>query len=440
MQLDIPLPIPVSEDRNPPDFQAIHTMVGGSAPYYGTWGPYRLGSHFQPIVSFCYRSIVGHEGLIRPQDGRGRPLAPPLLLSLAERSGRLEELDRLCRYLHVANHASLARPDGWLFLNIHPSLFGRSLDQAGAGFTENLLASFGVPPSRIVVEVLEEAVRDDASFEAGVQQLRDLGCGIALDDFGAGHSNFDRIWRIRPDIVKLDRSYAVRAAEDPSARRMLPSIVALLHEAGSMVLLEGIETAEQAVIAMDADIDFAQGWYFARSAAPENVIGLSVQKPMDAVWQAYDDHRQTHQGRYREMVAPYLNALGYAATLLAAGRTMQEACAGFLDLPRTERCYLLDSTGCQVSRNLLSRRVAPTPALATFQDTAQARWSRRPYFRRALEHPGKVQITRPYRSIASSVLCVTVSASMLIDGVTHVLCGDMVWDDLPITETGKFMA
>ena len=435
MQLNAPLAATAVENLNPPDFQAIRALAGGAAPFQGNWGSYRLSSAFQPIVSFCYRRIVGHEGLMRPQDAYGRPVAPPELLSLAERRGRLEELDRLCRYLHVANHASLALPDGWLFLNIHPSLFGRSRDRPGAGFTEQLISHFGIPPSRIVVEVLEEAVQDDANFEAGVEHLRELGCGIALDDFGAGHSNFDRIWRLRPDIVKLDRSYAVRAAEDPSARRMLPSIAALLHEAGSMVLLEGIETAEQALIAMDADIDFAQGWYFARPAAPENVIALSVEEPLEAVWQAYDDHRQTQQGRYREMVAPYLNALGYASTLLAAGRTLQEACAGFLELPRSERCYLLDSTGCQVSRNLLSRRIAPTPALATFQNTAQARWSRRPYFRRALEHPGKVQITRPYRSIASSILCVTVSASMLIDGHPHVLCGDMVWDDLPAKET-----
>ena len=436
MQLDIPRPDAFGEGHKPTDFQAIRALVNNTAPFQGRWGPYRLASHFQPIVSFCYRRIVGHEGLMRPVDAQGRSIAPPVLLAMAEHHGRLEELDRLCRYLHVANHTSLCLPDGWLFLNIHPSLFGRPQDRPGAGFTESLINHFDVPPSRIVVEVLEEAVRDDASFEAGVQHLRELGCGIALDDFGAGHSNFDRIWRIRPDIVKLDRSYAVRAAEDPSARRMLPSIVALLHEAGSMVLLEGIETHEQALIAMDADIDFAQGWYFARSAAPENVIELSVQEPLDAVWQSYDDHRQTHLGRYRETVAPYLNALGYASTLLEASRTMQEACAGFLELPRSERCYLLDGTGSQVSRNLLSRRIAPTPALATFQNTAQARWSRRPYFRRALEHPGKVQITRPYRSIASSILCVTVSASMLIDGLPHVLCGDVVWEDAPMKGSG----
>ncbi len=440
MQLTIPLPAGPEFERPPHDFQSIRAMASDSTPCTGTWGPYRLASHFQPIVSFCYRRIVGYEALMRPQDGLGRPIAPPVLLAMAERNGRLEELDRLCRYVHVANHTSLALPDGWLFLNIHPSLFGRPRDGQGAGFTESLIKHFKVSPSRIVVEVLEEAVLDDASFEAGVQHLRELGCGIALDDFGAGHSNFERIWRIRPDIVKLDRSYAVRAAEDPSARRMLPSIVALLHEAGSMVLLEGIETAEQALIAMDADVDFAQGWYFARSAAPENLIDVSVQEPLDAVWQAYDEHRQTHQGRYRDMVGPYLNALGYAATLLAAGRTMQEACAGFLELPRSERCYLLDSTGCQVSRNLLTRRIAPTPALVAFQNTSQARWSRRPYFHRALEHPGSVQITRPYRSIASSILCVTVSASMLINGTPHVLCGDVVWDDAPMKAPGKLKA
>jgi len=103
----------------------------------------------------------------------------------------------------------------------------------------------------------------------------------------------------------------------------------------------------------------------------------------------------------------------------------------FLCLEHSERFFLLDSEGYQVGPNYLSRTFARPTTLAAFQNTSNARWSRRPYFQRAINHAGAVQITRPYRSIATSQLCVTASIGIMIEGRPHVLCGDVQWNDLP---------
>lgn len=412
-------------------FAAIRGLVEADAErgHVARFGGCRIASHFQPIVSFSYGRVVAHEGLMRAWDTGGNFVPPPDLLAASERAGTLLEADRVACCIHVANYAAMGRPDGWLFLNLHPRAFAGAGSATTPAFMAALLVEHGLAPNRLVIEILEDAVPDDARLEDAVAALRAGGWGIALDDFGAGHSNFDRVWRIRPEIVKLDRSYAVRAAADAAARRMLPSIVSLLHEAGSLVLLEGIETAEQAMIAMDADVDFAQGYFFARPAPAVAVTAFDAKPALDELWPAFEARRDAHKNSYRELTAPYLNALGYASTLLAAGRSLEEASAGFIALERSERVFLLDADGFQVGANLVSPRFPSVPALAAFQDTSQACWSRRAYFRRAVEHPGKVQITRPYRSIATPTQCVTVSVSFLREGKLRVLCGDVFWAD-----------
>ena len=65
---------------------------------------------------------------------------------------------------------------------------------------------------------------------------------IAVDDFGAGHANIDRLWRLEPDIVKLDRSLLRDASQTRQARALYPRLVAMLQEIGALVVAEGWKT------------------------------------------------------------------------------------------------------------------------------------------------------------------------------------------------------
>jgi EAL domain-containing protein (putative c-di-GMP-specific phosphodiesterase class I) len=394
--------------------------------------PLSLGTHFQPIYSLSHRRVVGYEALMRAQTPDGLHISPlEVLNSVGPSDERMLHLDRLCRTMHLANYAVQSRraqtPPHWIFLNFNAEVFLNSRRNHGQEYLQQLSLRCGVPIHRMVVEVLEDAVRHSEELQDAVAYLRELGCLIALDDFGTGHSNFDRVWNIRPEIVKLDRSLIVRANADVQVRRFLVQMVQMLHETGALVLVEGIETSHEAYIALEADVDFVQGFYFARPGPSlfETALGNAA---IDGLWQEFDQKWRREKGDYQEIVAPYINAIGYAAVLLSACRSFEESSASFLALPLADFCYLLDAAGQQIGTN---RYAQEHPAcdlrFAPVADARAARWARRPYFRRSLESIGKVQVTRPYLSISTARLCVTLSASFVIDGETRVLCGDILW-------------
>jgi EAL domain-containing protein (putative c-di-GMP-specific phosphodiesterase class I) len=412
-----------------PDFAAVIGLIerDASGRASAQLGEYRLSSHFQPIVSLSHQRVIGHEGLMRASKADGQGILPADVLMAAQRKGELVAVDRIARALHVLNRpASEAQ---WLFLNVHPEVFIEPLTTSS--FTADLLAHQQMTNVDVVIEVLEDAIRDEALFAERVGRLHEAGFLIALDDFGAGHSNFDRVWTIKPDIVKLDRSFALRSEQDAGARRLMPRIVNLLHEAGSLVLLEGIETAVQAQIALDSDIDFVQGYHFARPAAvPE--VGEALEANIRALWHDFSAREASTDTAQRELIAPYQNALGYASVLIASGHPLPDACKGFLDLPLANFCYLLDHEGRQIGQNVWNSRGVPDAAQPSqryrpLANASAARWSRRPYFRRAIRQLDRVQVTRPYLSASTAELCVTLSVGFRHKGEPYVLCGDVAW-------------
>lgn len=412
-----------------PDFSTVLDLVERDAAgrACAQLGEYRLSSHFQPIVSLSHQRVIGHEGLMRANRVDGQAVSPVDLLMAAQRRGELVAVDRIARALHVLNRPT--RDAQWLFLNVHPEVFVEPL--TSSSFTADLLAHQQLTNTDVVIEVLEDAIRDEQLFAERVSRLHQAGFLIALDDFGAGHSNFDRVWTVKPDIVKLDRSFALRSEHDAGARRLMPRIVNLLHEAGSLVLLEGIETAVQAQIALDSDIDFVQGYYFARPAAvPE--VGEALDANIRALWHDFSAREASAGKAQRELIAPYQNALGYASVLIVGGHSFPEACKGFLELPLANFCYLLDRDGRQIGQNIWNTRTTahagqPSQRYRPLANASEARWSRRPYFRRAIRQLDRVQVTRPYLSASTAELCVTLSVGFLHEGEPYVLCGDIAW-------------
>ena len=402
----------------------------------GCWtaqhGPYRLGTHFQAIYSLSHHRAVGHEALLRAHDDQGRPVPAPTVLASAGSPEDLVYLDRLCRLVHVANFARAARGDQWLFLNIHPAVFVHAPAMGAGRFMEMLLQRFGLAPQQIVLEVTEDMVGRDQDFERAVAQARGLGCLLALDDFGAGHSNFDRVWRIQPEIVKLDRSFVRRAATEPRIGRIAMQMVSLLHACGAMVLMEGIETPEEAYLALQADVDFVQGYLFGRPSPLLHLPG-EPQPQIDAVWARFDAQYDADKRAERDRLAPYANAIGQAATLLQSGLPLEACCREFLALPGAELCYLIDEQGLQLEHNVTSPHFEAlrSPQFAPLRDSRGARWARRPYFRRAMDNFGRVQVTRPYLTVHGAHLCVTVSVSLRWKGQLVVLGGDIAWEPDP---------
>lgn len=385
-----------------------------------------MGSAFQPIISLSHRRAVGYEALLRANAHDGQYVPPPVVFERARSESECVFLDRLCRYLHVGNFlASTAAPDSWLFLNVNPLVSVQGKEHGA--FFEEMLAYYGIPPHRIVVEILEGEIEREEQLAASVEHYKSLGCLVAIDDFGAGHSNFDRIWRIAPHIVKLDRSMIAQAASNNVVRRLLPRLVSMIHESGSLALMEGIETEEQALISMDAGFDFVQGYYFGRPAETIGPLGSEMVDICDRFRNFADQESQ----RYRREIQRYESLFGNTARRLGEGHSVEQACRELLEQPRVERCYLLDMEGYQHGANLAApdRLRLPNPRFAPLADASGAVWSRKPYFRRAVAAPNQVQVSRPYLSITGANMCVTLSILTDTHAGPRIFCLDLDWSD-----------
>lgn len=382
----------------------------------------RLHSAFQPIISVVHSKIVGHEALVRGHDEKDAVLSPAELFPQLVATLSAAQVNETCTRLHLESFAR-RNADGWLFLNVSPDSMP---DRAGV-VTEfgRWLSESGVKPHQVVVEIIETRTFDECQLAEAVAGFRDLGCLVAIDDFGAGESNFERVWRLRPDIVKLDRAMITEAASNSLVQRILPGIVSLVHEAGSLVVMEGIETERQALIALESDVDFVQGFYFLRPSSdafgPTDIVNqfkmLSERlRSTEAEKKALD----------RGFFAAYTTRFDACVSALKDGIGFQEASSHLISTAGIQRVYQLDDSGYQVGSNLETLDAETCDArFAPCADAAGASWHRRPYFQRAMSHPGKVQISRPYLSIRDAKPCVTMSIAYYFGEQLRVLCADV---------------
>ncbi len=401
--------------------QIAAALMSGSSGAVGQFGEYRLRSVYQPIVSPALRRPIGYEALLRAETADGRTALPREVFAGDWTVEQTVFLDRACRALHARNFKIRAPENTWLFLNVNPRVVvdGRAYGSFFAG----MLESTGMPPGRVVIEILESAIADEALLGDTVGYYKELGCLVAIDDFGAGQSNFDRIVRLEPDLVKIDRGLIVHARDNRLARRLLPNMVSMLHEAGCLVVLEGIEDYESVLLSLDTGADFLQGYFFGR---PHDDPG-TVPPPPDfgalsrQVQARHADARQEHE---REL-APYHAAFGRAAAAYAEGASLETAAAELIGRSRGLHAYVLDCFGLQLGGTWSGDgdlRFSP------LHDTVGADWSRRPFFRSAVASPGEIQVTRPFLSSTSARLCITLSIALKRGGELQIFCFDLDWD------------
>jgi EAL domain-containing protein (putative c-di-GMP-specific phosphodiesterase class I) len=400
-------------------------VTSGFERYSAQHGELTLTSVFQPVFSLSHMRAIGYEGLLRAHDALDRPVSPLDVFGEAARIGEALQVDRLAQALHLENFRLLGAEREWLFLNVHP---GTLTEPYHAAALLANLARLDLPPRRIVLEVLEEQAADFDALALAAASFRERGFLVALDDFGAGHVDIGRVWQLNPDIVKLDRILLLQAAHRADKAATLPALVALLHEAGKLVLFEGVETEQEAQLALSCNADFVQGFFFARPAPGRTDAALAQSVIAEATERFRSQAEERERGATNRL-APYVRAFQRAAERLGAGEPLEEVCWNFLGLAHAARCFLLDANGRQAGRNIVLRvdRAQQDARFLPLDDAQGANWLRRPYFRSALAVPGHVHVTAPYLSINEALPCVTLSMAVHVGERLCVLCGDVDW-------------
>jgi|WetSurMetagenome_2_1015567.scaffolds.fasta_scaffold05086_4 EAL domain-containing protein (putative c-di-GMP-specific phosphodiesterase class I) len=393
----------------------------------GRFRDYTIASVFQPIFSLSHRSPVGYEALCRARTNDGLAVSPSVLFGKVHSESENVLLDRLCRAIHVQNFSSFPDKKSWVFLNVNPliTVVGKNY----GSFFRDMLEHNQISPNQVVIEILEQNIHDESILSSAVNYYKELGCLVAIDDFGASHSNFDRVWRIQPDIVKFDRSIVVQAEASHVVRKALPSLVSLIQEIGCITLMEGVETEQQALIAIDANVDLVQGYYFGYpkeslvdTSEEENSLSRLCRKHAEIA----ADERRKFRNTVDECMIGFQRLLGDIKMGIADS---VQSCDALLSLARVKRIYFLDDRGYQIGKNITARQKRDyiDPRYKPLSEAAGANWSRRYYFRQAMLNPGKIQISRPYRSLVGQHQCITLSTLIGSPSGRLVACVDLDW-------------
>jgi EAL domain-containing protein (putative c-di-GMP-specific phosphodiesterase class I) len=216
----------------------------------------------QPIVSILDGSapfeVFGVEGLAR---GPANSVlgSPAFLLSYAARKELLFEADMICIRAALAQVVELGTPVT-TFLNVQP----RSL--TNPDFTLRLcdeVHGAGVDERTVVLELTEQqTIVNPRAFASTLQKLRERGFRIALDDFGEGSSNLNLFQDLRPDFLKISGTFCHGLNQDPFKKIIVQSTAEMSRRAGTMTIMEAVETADDAEALRPLGIDYAQGYFF----------------------------------------------------------------------------------------------------------------------------------------------------------------------------------
>lgn len=218
----------------------------------------RIGTVFQPIVHTVSGELYAYEALAR-WSYNGRRVPPIEFIPLADRGGFLADLDLVVarRALEMAT-AGEFRPGG-MIVSTNIGLT-RILENDLPGRLDALMREFCVPPDQLVVEVSEQDALEDPQIVAALEQLREIGVTLAVDDFGVGYSNLSRLETLRPGIVKLDRSFIAPLDDARASRTVIQSAIQLAHDLGAIVVGEGVETQRQRDALAELECDTIQGF------------------------------------------------------------------------------------------------------------------------------------------------------------------------------------
>jgi len=226
--------------------------------------------YMQPLVEAGSAELKGFECLLRWKRDGSRPVSPAVFIPIAEEIGMIERITEWI-FLEAMPHLSMWRRatqrDLFFSINISPRHLLR--DDLVSKLRE-AARSHNVPPSAIILEITEGGLVGGLDFvRERIQQLVAHGFLIAIDDFGTGQSTLGMLTELPIDKLKIDQSFIRdRIPDNPDAVKVLEAMLALTHGLQLHVVVEGVETVEQArFIRARNPHALLQGYYFDRPQA-----------------------------------------------------------------------------------------------------------------------------------------------------------------------------
>jgi diguanylate cyclase (GGDEF)-like protein/PAS domain S-box-containing protein len=238
---------------------------------------------YQPIVALESGRIVGFEALLRWQHPTRGLLSPDEFIFVAEETGLIRELGwwnlrEACRQLSEWK----ANSDNYLNFTMNVNLSAKQFLQPNlVEEIRNLMQELAFSPETLKLEITESTVMiDPAATAKMLQQIKSLGILLAIDDFGTGYSSLSYLHRFPLDTLKIDRSFISGVGDGGEGMEIAQTIMPMAKNLRLDVIAEGVETFEQVTLLKKLNCKYAQGYYFSKPLAAEEVGLLLAETPV----------------------------------------------------------------------------------------------------------------------------------------------------------------
>lgn len=377
-----------------------------------------LFPYFQPIIGAASGKIVGYEALARHRDKNRQILSAGGLFSDPDipDSERIE-YDRRVRRLALEKFIDLPG-NSYLAINISAAWLDH-IDNLHAIPTLRMIDDLGINHQRIIIEITETK-GDLHRLTEIVKIYRKNGLRVAVDDFGAGFSQLERVMAIRPDFIKLDMRLFKKAAKGGIASDVVHLLSRLGKLNGCRIVSEGIETDEEFFYSLRCGAQFMQGFLFSEAApdfAPSDKYCRHIASLRNKFLKKTVEIERNKIARIsliKDLIAQLQEALQQDFNLNELAERPFEK-SGIL------RFYLCDNQGKQISSNFNFRHGK------WFEDPKQIgfNWSWRPYFYQLLALEQTETMSRPvassrYKDFNTEQLCKTMAIRLDEDRILLV--------------------
>ncbi|AZL15107.1 EAL domain-containing protein [Rickettsiales endosymbiont of Stachyamoeba lipophora] len=221
----------------------------------------RLTLAFQPVIDAKTGEIGYYESLLRIVSKSNELISVGPFIKLAEKFGFINLIDELV--VTLATSELISNPNLKLSFNLSAISVHHTqiLDKIS-----QIVKSFDNLSNRMIVEITETALmRDLSSASIFTNNLKALGCHVALDDFGAGYSSFKELQMLNVDVVKIDGSFIQNIHKDKNNQLFVKVLLEICQNFNMKSVAEFVESREIAETLMDMGIDYMQGFYFSQA-------------------------------------------------------------------------------------------------------------------------------------------------------------------------------
>lgn len=231
--------------------------------------------HYQPKVHGETEEIIGVEALLRWKHPTKGLLSPGVFLPIAERTGLMAEIDTWV-FIEACNQNRTWQDRGYEKINMSINITPISMLQLETGRDlSDIFIDQGWNPDYIEVEITENSIfLSLEKIQNKLKSLREIGLKISLDDFGTAYSSLSRLHELPIDKVKIDRQFILNLDNDERGKNLYDGILNLARSLDLKVIIEGVETKQQADYVREKGCDEIQGFYYYRPMPPQQIEKL----------------------------------------------------------------------------------------------------------------------------------------------------------------------